>query len=110
MKRTAIRKVSAKQRTRETERKKVVQELIEEVGYVCEVCVDKGLEGYEPYFIPIVGHEIVFRSEGIKSCKMDRTNIILLGYTHHEQAQNRQLSAGYLQNIVDKRNLGSVSI
>lgn len=105
MKKTKIHKVSLKQAEREAQRREVVAELKAELGDVCEVCEYVGMEkNYEPYWIPIVGHEIIPRSKGIKSCKMDRTNIILLGGVHHDLAQARKLPPEYLQEIVDKRN------
>ena len=99
MKKTAIsRKPSPKQAEREAQRKQVVEELKRELGDKCEVC-----EG-EATYIPIVGHEIVFRSKGAKSCKMDRTNIVLLCSKCHADAHNTDLSPEYLQKIVNKRN------
>ena len=103
MKKTRINPISKKQAEREAQRKQVVEELKRELGDKCEVCEDNGFVTCEGW-LPKVGHEIVFRSKGRKSCKMDRTNIIVLGNRHHNLAQARKLSPEYLQEIVNKRN------
>lgn len=99
MKKTAIsRKPSPKQAEREAQRKQVVAELKAELGDKCEVC------GWISLVFPIMGHEIVFRSKGVKSCKMDRNNIILLCNACHIDAHSGKLSKERLQYLVDKRN------
>ncbi len=99
MKRTPLRKQSQKQKAREAQRKQVIEELFSEGINYCEVC-----KGHDPGWIPLAGHEIIFRSKGVKSCKMTRDNIIILDGRHHAEAQLHKISVEVLQEIVRKRN------